>query len=106
MADLAEFKELIVNVSANPAEIQFPTDKWGFTSAIRKEVLRTAANVKGQKDKHDLLVATMAVLVAHIQKRLPGDVQRRVDAQAAIAKFAAERAPREQLTGIKTGTVE
>lgn len=92
---MADIKELVQQVSANPALVQFPTDRWGFTSAVRREVLKQAAMVRGQKDKHDLLVGTLAILLSHVQKRFPVDQANRLKYEADIQKFAQERAPRE-----------
>src|SRR5690606_23710307 len=92
-------RDLIATVSANPAELKFPTDKWGFTSGVRREVLKMAATVKGQKDKHDLLVGTLAILIAHIQKRLPVDAATREKALADQAKFAENRQWKDRISG-------
>lgn len=103
MTENTEFKDqmrtLIQNVSANPAELEFPTDRWGFTSGIRKEVLKMAATVKGQKDKHDLLVGTLAILVAHIQKRLPIDAETQAKRVAEMQKFEKNRSHLDRISG-------
>jgi hypothetical protein len=64
-----ELAALVLNVDINPAKIVFPTDVWGFTSPLRKAALLAASGVKGQQDKHDLLIATIDVLRNHIVKR-------------------------------------
>lgn len=66
-------KEMLKTVSANPAEIKFPKDQWGFTSGVRREVLRACASVRGNDEKHAILVATLAILLQHTHKRLPKD---------------------------------
>jgi hypothetical protein len=66
-------KELLAKVGTNPAQLEFPTDKWGFTSAVRKEVLKAASTVYGQDDKHDLLIGTLAILIRHVQTRKAAD---------------------------------
>ena len=98
-ADKASLKYLIQEVSANPAELKFPTDKWGFTSGVRREVLKMASTVRGQKDKHDLLVGTLAILIAHIQKRLPVDAELQAKVLADRAKFEENRSHLDRISG-------
>ena len=87
-------KDLVAQAGANPAELVFPTDKWGFTSDVKKAVLKAAGTVRGQDDKHALLVGTLAVLIKHIQERKVGDaelaaVSRQRQLEAAAARAAA-----------------
>ena len=94
---LERIKELIVNVSDNPGAIVFPTDQWGFTSQVRKAVLTAASTVRGQDDKHLLLVGTLSVLLAHIKARLPKDKQYQADRLASQAVEEAARTSRERV---------
>jgi len=81
-------RELLAKVGPNPAQVEFPTDKWGFTAAIRKEVLKAASSVRGQDDKHDLLVGTLAILIKHVQ------VRKELDAAFRAQRFVEEDAAR------------
>lgn len=90
-------KEWTAKAVANPAQLEFPTDKWGFTSEIKKSVLKAASTIRGSQDKHDLVIAILAVLIQHIKLRQNPDrelqserIQRQTDA-------AAIRAPRERV---------
>ena len=99
---LTELGKLIATVGTNPAKLQFPTDKWGFTTKLKKEILLAASNVRGQDDKHDLLIGTLAILITHIKARKDSD--RDIQAKARAEKIAAaeERKPREQYSGPRT----
>lgn len=93
MYDRKEFMEraqkLVQNVSTNPAAIEWPQDQWGFTTGLRKELTSAARRVVGQDDKHDLLIATLSVALAHVRKR------KEVDAVAAAEKLVAHEAARQ-----------
>jgi len=93
-----EIRSMITTASANPADLQFPTDTWGFTSDIKKAVLRAASTIRGQDDKHNLMLQTLSVLAAHIVARKPKDAefaQKRTDRKKASAD---ERAPRQRVS--------
>lgn len=96
---VSELQRLIAKTGANPAEIEWPQDRWGFTSQIKKTVLQAASTVRGQQDKHDLLVATMAVLLTHIKKRLPADQKTKAEYEATLEKFAEQRAFKDRVSG-------
>ncbi|WKV16990.1 hypothetical protein [Nostoc phage NMeng1] len=93
-----KLKELLSKVTDNPASLEFPTDRWGFTSEIKKVVLKRAASVRGQEDKHSMLLATMAILMAHIKARYPKDKERFAQMLADVEAAAQERAPRERVS--------
>jgi hypothetical protein len=93
-----QLKELLGKVTDNPATLEFPTDRWGFTSEIKKVVLKRAASVRGQEDKHSMLLATMAILMAHIKARYPKDKERFAQMLADVEAAAQERAPRERVS--------
>lgn len=99
--NIEELKRLIAKAesTSNPAQIEFPTDKWGFTSGIKKEVLRVASTIRGKDDKHAILVMTMAVLAAHIKGRLLLDKKHEQARKETLAALEAERLPRERTTG-------
>lgn len=96
---LTEIQKLVKAAGPNPAALKFPTDKWGFTSKIKTEILRTASTVKGNDEKHDLLIGTLAILIAHIQARKGSDKALQDKRLERIIAAAEERAPRERTTG-------
>ena len=99
--DIDKVKEMIrkAESTSNASLLEFPTDKWGFTSGIKKEVLKVASTIRGKDDKHMILVQTMAVLMAHIKGRLTLDKEHEEKRQEQIKKLDAERLPRERVTG-------
>lgn len=101
----ARLKALIDAVDINPAKVEFPTDTWGYTSELKKVVLKSASQVKGQDDKHDLLVGTLLVLLAHIRKRKAVDVQEAARRQKEREQAAAELLPRQSF-GRVSSTLE
>ena len=68
-----ELQALLNRVEANPAKVEFPRDTWGFTSDLKKVALRAASAINGQQDKHDLFIAVLDVLKAHVEARLDVD---------------------------------
>lgn len=94
--EIPGLKDLLAKVGTNPAKLEFPQDRWGFTSAIRKEVLKAASAVKGQDDKHDLLLSTLLVLLTHIKARKDADAANRQKFMKELDKAHLERLPREQ----------
>lgn len=60
-------------VPTNPAMLEFPADKWGFTSEFRKAALKMAGGIRGNKEKHDLVMLTMGILAKHILARYLAD---------------------------------
>ena len=92
-----QVKELIAKTGANPALLEFPTDQWGFTSGVRKEVLRAASSVRGQADKHLLLIGTLQVLIAHIKARYEPDQAARANELAFRDAQAADRVNRNRV---------
>lgn len=96
-----EYKDIkywVKQAGTNPAALKFPTDKWGFTSGIKKEVLKAASTVRGAQDKTDLILSVMAVLMQHIKLRQAVDAENRIVSRARYAEAAADRAPRERIT--------
>lgn len=91
-------QQLMKDVSDNPVNIKWPRDQWGNTTGIKKELLKAASNIRGNADKHDVLLNTLAVAIAHVQKRRAKDVAY-VKASREI-KIAAEqeRAPRQRVS--------
>lgn len=102
----AQLRELVAAAGANPAALKFPTDKWGFTSQLKSEVLRVASTVKGSDEKHELLIGTLAVLIAHINARKVGDAELQRTRLERIRREADERGPRERVTGSPVNNVD
>lgn len=92
-----QIKALVEKAGSNPSALEFPTDKWGFTSKVRKEVLLAAQNVRGQDDKHLLLLGTLLVLTAHIKARLPGDKLAKAQRLAEQAAAEVDREKRNRV---------
>lgn len=61
-------------VSGNPATLQLPTDRYGLTSAVRKEVLIAAGRLRGHAEKTELLELTLVTLLKHIRARKANDI--------------------------------
>lgn len=76
-------------VSSNSALVEWPQDKWGFTSELRKTGLRTVARVRGDDVKMALLMETFRILIQHAQARLPED-------KAALSRRIEENGIRAQ----------
>lgn len=103
-ANQRDIQKLIAEVSSNRAEVQFPTDPWGFTRDVRKALLDAAASVRGNDVKMKLLMETLAVGLAHAKKRFPEDKDKMKRVEETQAKYAGERAERERWTPVvKTG---
>lgn len=101
----SEIAALVAKAGANPAALVFPTDKWGFTSGIKTQVLKAASTVKGSDDKHALLIGTLAVLIAHVKARLESDKAQQTVRLQRIQHAADERAPRERVSGAPVNNV-
>ena len=101
MTEIPGLKALIAVAGANPATLVFPQDKWGFTSALKKEILKAAGSVKGQDDKHDLLLGTLVVLVTHIKARKDKDAADKVKFMRELEQAHKDRLPREQYSTSK-----
>lgn len=103
----AHLKKLIDEVDINPVKIDFPQDVWGATSEVKKAVLKAASQIKGQDDKHDLLIGTLLILLAHVRKRKAVDSVNEKRRRAGIEKAAADLLPRQTfgpaLNGVTNG---
>ncbi len=65
---MAETKKK-VTVSANPIDIDWPSDKYLMTHALRNEIKRVAARLHGDKEKLALVLATLEVGAGHAKAR-------------------------------------
>ena len=92
-----DIKYWVAKVGTNPAALEFPTDRWGFTSGIKKEVLKAASTIKGQDDKEALITAVLAILLQHIRVRHKSDKALQAERAIRYAEAADERAPRERV---------
>lgn len=72
-------------VSTNAALVEFPRDQWGMTSELRKAGLRACSSVRGNEEKHKLLLQTLRVIAQHSAARLQGDADALVARGAQIA---------------------
>lgn len=82
---MSEDTEAPVNpVSANPAQVEWPTDQWGMTAELRKSGLRAAGSCRGNQEKLDLFLATLRVLAQHALARLESDRAELADQLAAL----------------------
>lgn len=67
-------KELMDNVSDNSSLIVWPRDEWGFTSELKKAIVKIASRVPTE-EKSDLAIATLMVALAHLKKRRAKDAR-------------------------------
>lgn len=56
-------------VASNPAFLNWPQDRWGFTSELRKALLKAASGIQGDKEKHDLVMLTLGIGAKHVMTR-------------------------------------
>lgn len=88
--DFEAMKALAAAANPNPALLQFPQDPWGFTTELRKVGARACAGVRGQDDKHVVLMGTLMVLMAHARVRLKGDAAARMQQIADVENTMQE----------------
>ena len=91
-----DIAELVKNVAVNRAEVQFPSDPWGFTREVKKALLEAAALVRGNPVKLKLLTDTLVVGLAHAKKRFPEDQEKMQNIQNTQARYAEAREPLER----------
>ncbi|AGC35622.1 hypothetical protein HOS22_gp56 [Rhizobium phage RHEph08] len=87
---------LVENVPANPANIVWPMDQWGITSDLRKALIQAAGSVKGVPEKHELILATIMVGLAHIKSRRGRDQELLKKRVGEIKAAAVRRQPLER----------
>jgi hypothetical protein len=71
----APTKQMQYEVSANPALLAFPTDRYGITKDIRKAMISTASRIAGDANKKDLVLQVMKILLEHIELKFVADNQ-------------------------------
>lgn len=87
---------LAKNVSDNVAQIQYPTDVWGFTSGLRKEFAAITGKLNGHPAKTELLLAHLAIMASHVNKRKAKDDAIRASRRQRIVAGQIARAPLER----------
>lgn len=88
--------EAAPTVSANAANVEFPTDTWGFTRELRKAGLKAAAGTRGDPEKMAVFITTLRTLALHAQARISSDQR---DRDERLARIAA-RSERVYGTGV------
>ncbi|QXV74309.1 hypothetical protein [Rhizobium phage RHEph15] len=68
-----QHKDNTMTVSSNPAQVEFPRDTWGFTTALRKYGLLVAGAIRGDEKKLELFIQTLGILAQHAQARIESD---------------------------------
>lgn len=64
----------------NPTTLSFPTDVYGMTKDLRKDMLTISSRIKGDEAKLQLLKDTLSLCMKHV-----------------MARFAEEKAAREKV---------
>lgn len=88
--------DLVDNVSANPAHIQWPSDEHGITSALKKAFATVGTAAKGNAQKEETILATIMVGLAHVRKRVKLDAEVQGRRRADIRRAAEARKPLER----------
>lgn len=81
----APTKQSAREVSANPALIAFPNDRYGITKDIKTAMIRAASRVAGDQAKKDLVIEVISILSKHIELKFVKDREYR---KALEAKYA------------------
>jgi hypothetical protein len=90
----------VTSVSANSALVEWPRDEWGSLSALRKELLLAAGNIRGQDDKQEVFLNTLKTAALHAIARFSGDKA----ALTAEVEYENNRIARQNGTGRVYGT--
>lgn len=70
----------------NPRDIEFPFDKYGFTTLLRKEGVRAVGRIKADPAKLEVFKNTLRVLAHHADAKFKdqhADAKSRADAEKA-----------------------
>lgn len=76
-----------LDVPANAALIEWPTDKYGLTKDVKKAIVALASRIGGHTDKKALADETLAIGLAHIEAKFAMETKQRAK---KLAKLAAE----------------
>lgn len=98
--------DLVRNVSDNQSQIKWPTDVWGFTSDLRKEFALLVGKLNGHPAKTEILLATLAIMTAHVKKRTAKDDRTREARRAFVQAGAEARKPLERFGTYNTNSQE
>jgi len=99
-ASAAPIAPNVTGVSANSALVEWPRDEWGSLSALRKELLLAAGNIRGQDDKQEVFLNTLKTAALHAIARFSADKT----ALAAEVEYENNRIARQNGTGRVYGT--
>lgn len=88
--------DLVENVAVNPAQIEWPADEHGITSALKKAFASVGTAAKGNKQKEETIIATIMVGLAHVRKRVRKDAEVQERRLADIRRAAEARKPLER----------
>lgn len=69
-------------VSANPALLSFPTDKWGLTKDLKRAMTQLGSRVAGDPSKKALADAVLKILTDHLELKYKSDREYRERVQA------------------------
>ena len=83
---------LASKVPTNPAFLEWPTDKHGVTSDLKKHALAAIGKIKGNKERHDLVMFTLGVLAKHAMTRYLADKDYQLE-QIKLIQEAADKRP-------------
>ncbi|MCY1708351.1 hypothetical protein [Pannonibacter sp. SL95] len=93
--DHAEVRaKLTADVSANPAQVEFPLDVYGFTTDLRKAGLAAAQRIAADPDKYEVFATTLSIILAHAKARMKSDKLSRKKQLDDIQRFAKDREER------------
>lgn len=95
---MAAKKTAATKVPANPTDVQWETDTFGFLTALRTEGLKAAGRVSFSDKKLGLYLQTIDTLREHVvarHARAVEDNKREMAARIAAQKAEAERKARE-----------
>lgn len=66
-------KQVAREASANPALLQFPTDRWGITKDLKKAMIHLASRIAGDDSKKALTDEVLKILVVHLNAKVQAD---------------------------------
>lgn len=93
-------------IGSNPAQIPWPTDKWGFTRELRKAVATAASRVKGDQNKKEILDETLKVALGFLEISFKDGVKTRKRLLSDLAKADKETGERREAGVVKTQNTE
>lgn len=94
----------MAKVPSNPVMIEWPSDRMGLTVGFKKEGMKLAGRVNGQRDKLDLSLAVLDILREHMIERFKAQVAIQAQTnEAAVLRQqqAEERAERDRQAALR-----